>query len=79
MFLAAFKEMRDRNGSTNTKGIVVPKNCEIIHISYRTLIRVLNDAGYKFLKSYEANDKRKRVSYANNAIKKYKLNFWCIW
>ena len=59
----------------------VAKECQITHVSYKTLVRALHDAGYRFLIPRKkgilsAKDRRKRVSYARDALKKHDRNFW---
>ena len=67
------QKMRDDN--PNVKIIDVAKECEIKNVSYRTLIRTINDARYRWLKSrrqglLSANDRKQRVRYARAALRK---------
>ena len=78
-FLRTFKKMRETNG--NVRVMDVAKEWQITHVSYRTLVRALHDAGYRFLNPRKkgilsAKDRRKRVSYARDALKKHDRNFW---
>ena len=71
--------MRDEN--PNVKVIDVAKECEITNVSYRTLIRTVNDAGYRWLKCrrkrlLSADDRKHRVQYARAALRTHAKNFW---
>ena len=78
-FIRTFKKMRDENPTV--KIIDVAKECEITNVSYRTLVRTVNDAGYRWLKPrrkglLSAADRQQRVRYARDALRKYDENFW---
>ena len=78
-FIRTFHKMRDEN--PNVKITDVAKECEIKNVSYRTLIRTLNVAGYRWLKSrrrglLSVDDRKQRVRYARAALKKYGKDFW---
>ena len=48
-FIRTFRKMRDENPNIRVEDVT--HYCEITSISYRTRIRMLNDAGYHFLRS----------------------------
>ena len=78
-FIRTFRKMRDEN--PNVRIVDVAKECEITSISYRTLVRTLNDAGYHFLRSrrkgiLSSDDRQRRVRYAKTALKNYNTHFW---
>lgn len=78
-FLRKFRSMREKN--PNLTVMEIAKECDISHVSYRTLVRTLNNAGYRCLRPrrkgiLSAKDKKKRVRYARNALQKRKKSFW---
>ena len=78
-FNRTFQKMRDEY--PNVKIIDVAKECEITNVSYRTFIRTLNDAGYRWLKCrrkglLSADDRKHRVRIARAALRKYDKNIW---
>ena len=59
----------------------VAKECRVVNVSYRTMVRVMNENRYKFLgprqKGLLSGKYRKRsVRFARNALKQYDLEFW---
>ena len=77
-FLRKFKSMREQTSHINVG--LVAMECELHHVSNRTLSRFLNKSGYKYVRPRRkgiltANDKRKRVSYALKALKILPLRF----
>ena len=78
-FLRKFRSMREDN--PNLTVMEIAKECEMSHVSYRTLVRTLNNAGYRCLRPrrkgiLSAKDKKIRVLYARNALKKHEKSFW---
>ena len=71
--------MRDENANV---GLVdIARESQITDVSYRSLVRILNKAGYSCLRPRRKGvlsngDRRHRVRYAREAFKKYDENFW---
>ena len=78
-FTRTFQKMRGENPSVRVMGVA--KECEIRNVSYRTLVRTLNDAGYQQLTSrrkclLSAGDRKQKVHYARAALRNYDRDFW---
>ena len=78
-FLRTFKKMRDENA--NVRVVDIARESQITDVSYRSLVRILNKAGYRGLRPRQKGvisnaDRRHRVRYAKEAFKKYEENFW---
>jgi len=70
-----------RGDNPNVRVMDVAKECEIRNVSYRTLVRALNDAGYRWLTSrrkglLSAGDRKQRVQYVRGALRNYDRDFW---
>ena len=78
-FLRKFKSLREENPNI-TVGLVAME-CELHQVSSRTLSRILNESGYKYVRPRRkgirtASDKKKRVAYAAKALKNTTPMFW---
>ena len=78
-FLRKFKSLREENPNI-TVGLVAME-CELHQVSIRTLSRILNESGYKYVRPRRkgiltASDKKKRVAYAAKALKNTTPRFW---
>ena len=78
-FLRKFKCMRESNPNVHVHEIA--RECDLTVVSRKTLSRILNQAGYKYIRPRRkgiltANDKRKRVAYATEAVKNTSPTFW---
>ena len=78
-FLRKFKCMREQNPNLTVGAIAM--ECELHHVSNKTLCRLLNQSGYKYVRPRRkgiltASDKRKRVAYAVKAVKHTTPAFW---
>jgi len=70
-----------RGDNPHVRVMDVAKECEIRNVSYRTLVRALNDAGYRWLTSRRkgllaTGDRKQRVQYARAALRNYDRDFW---
>ena len=70
-----------REDNPNITVMEIAEENEMIHISYRTLVRTLNNAGYWCLRPrrrgiLSAKEKKIRVLYARNALRKHEKSFW---
>ena len=57
------------------------KECRVVNVSYRTLVRVMNENGYKSLRPRQkgllsGKDRKRRVRFARNGLKQYDPEFW---
>ena len=71
--------MREQNPNIKVGAIVT--ECELSIRSNRTLYRILNQSGFKYVRPRRtgiltATDKRKRVAYALKAVKNTTPTFW---
>lgn len=78
-FLRKFKCMRARNPNVNVQDIA--RECELSNVSSRTLSRLLNKSGYKYIRPRRkgvltAKDKKKRVAHARKTLKNSSESFW---
>ena len=78
-FLRTFQKLRNEN--PNVTVLDVAKECRIVNVSYRTLVRVMNKNGYKSLRPRQkgilsVKDRKRRVRFARNALKNYEHEFW---
>ena len=78
-FLRKFLTMRQEN--PNVTVLEVGREAGMSHVSYRTLIRALNDANYYRLTArrkgvLSVEDRKKRVKFARDALRKYGSQFW---
>ena len=78
-FLRKFKSMREQNPNINVG--LVAMECELHQVSTRTLSRILNKSGFKYVRPRRkgiltARDKKKRVAYAAKALKNTTPKFW---
>ena len=57
------------------------KECRVVNVSYRTLVRVMNENGYKSSRPRQkgllsGKDRKRRVRFARNGLKQYDPEFW---
>ena len=69
-FLRTLKSMREQNPNINVRLVVM--ECELHQVSTRTLYRILNQSGFKYVRPRRkgiltASDKRKKVAYAEES------------
>ena len=58
-----------RNENPNITNLDVAKECHVVSVSYRTLVRVMNEIGYKSLRQQQkgllsVNDRKRRLHVA---------------
>ena len=78
-FLRKFKSMREQNPNINVG--LFAMECELHQVSTRTLSRILNKSGFTYVRPRRkgiltARDKKKRVAYADKALKNTTPTFW---
>ena len=78
-FLRKFLAMREEN--PNVTVLEVGREAGMTHVSRRTLIRALNEAKYYRLTAIRkgilsVEDRKKRVKFARDALKRYHTGFW---
>jgi len=78
-FIRTFQKLRNEN--PNVTVVDVAKECRIVNVSDRTLVRVMNENGHKSLRPMQkgllsVKDRKRRVRFARNALKKYDPEFW---
>ena len=78
-FIRTFQKLR--NDNTNVTVHDVAKECRVANISYRTLVRVMNEHGYKSLRPRQkgllsVKDRKRGVNFARLALKKHDREVW---
>ena len=78
-FIRTFKKLRDENPNVTVRDVA--NKCRAVNVSYRTLVRVLNQHGYRYLRPRQkgllsVKDRRRRACFARNALEKYDRQFW---
>ena len=78
-FIRTFQKLRNEN--PNVTVLDVAKECRVVNVSYRTLVRVMNENGYKSLRPRQkgllsSKDRKRRVRFARNALTQYDPEFW---
>ena len=78
-FIRTFQKLRNEN--PNVTVLDVAKECRVVNVSYRILVRVMNENGYKSLRPRQkgllsGNNRKRRVRFARNALKQYDPEFW---
>ena len=78
-FIRTFQKLR--NEYPNVTVLDVAKECRVVNVSYRTLVRVMNENGYKSLRPRQkgllsSKDRKRRARFARNARKQYDPEFW---
>ena len=70
-----------RNDNPNATVRDVAKECRVVNVNYRALLRVMNENGYKSLRPRQkgllsGKDRKRRLRFARNALKQYVPEFW---
>ena len=70
-----------RNENPNVAVLNVAKECSAVHVSYRTLVMVMNENEYKSLRPRQKGllsrkDRKRRVRFARNARQQYDPEIW---
>ena len=78
-FIRIFQKLRNENPSVTV--LAVAKECLVVNVSYRTLVRVMNENGYKSLRPRQkellsSKERKRRARFARNALKQYDPQFW---
>ena len=74
-FVRAFLKLR------NAPVLDVANERRVVNVSYRTLVRVMNENRYEFLRQRQkgllsGKDRKRRVHFAQNALKQCDPEFW---
>ena len=77
-FIRTFQKLRNEN--PNVTVLDVAKECRVVNVSYRTLVRVMNENGYKSLRPRQkgllsSTDRKRRVRFPRNALTQYDPEF----
>ena len=78
-FIRTFQQLRNENANVTVHDVA--KECSVTKVSYRTLVRLMNENGYRCLRPRQKGllsekDRRRRQCYARQAIQKYDRKFW---
>ena len=78
-FIRTFQQLRNENANVTVHDVA--KECSVTKVSYRTLVRLMNENGYRCLQPRQKGlllekDRRRRQCYARQAIQKYDRKFW---
>lgn len=78
-FIRTFQKLRNENPNVTVHDVA--KECRVANVSYRTLVRIMNDNGYRSLRPRQkgiisVRDRRRRVNFARTALKHYERQFW---
>ena len=78
-FIRTFQKLRNDNPNATVRDVA--KECRVVNVNYRALLRVMNENGYKSLRPRQkgllsGKDRKRRLRFARNALKQYDPEFW---